>query len=127
MTFVYILMDIGILAAAIFLKIVLGKKIKLKSRKRMNVERSASKFKNKELYKQAELEKEVNERNIGAYAPALNDYSYNSSYKSKGYKFQSNPHYEHQFVQREAERMARRTETFMVHQSMINNNHFNGF
>jgi len=129
MTFVYIMMDIGILVLIVGLRIILGKKYKLKRRKRVNVERSASKFSNKELYKQAEADKQsdISSANIGIYAPALNDYAFNSSNKSKGYRFRSNPHYEHQLVQREADRMSRRTEAFMVHQSMMNNNHFNGF
>ncbi|MBO5576842.1 MAG: hypothetical protein ILA17_07835 [Ruminococcus sp.] len=128
MTFVYIMMDIGILVAIVALRIILGKKYKLKRHKRVNVERSASKFSNKDLYKQAEADKQSDSSlNIGVYAPALNDYAFNSSNKSKGYRFRSNPHYEHQLVQREADRMSRRTETFMAHQSMMNNNHFNGF
>lgn len=128
MTFVYIMMDIGILVAIVALRIILGKKYKLKRYKRVNVERSASKFSNKDLYKQAEADKQSDSSlNIGVYAPALNDYAFNSSNKSKGYRFRSNPHYEHQLVQREADRMSRRTEAFIAHQSMMNNNHFNGF
>ena len=126
MTFVYIMMDIGILFAIVALRVILGKKYKLKRREKINVERSAKKFQNKELYKQAE-EQQSDASTIGVYAPAMNDYAFNNSNKTKGYRYKSNPHYEHQLVQREADRMSRRTEAFMIHQAMMNNNHFNNF
>lgn len=120
MNIIYTLMDIGIIAGVIaIVKIMKIKSVRRNTEKHRAV-RSARGFSNEALYG------DVEQREIGEYAPAMNDYAVNTTSGGSNYRYKVNPHSDYiTSPQAEASRFVRRTEEMIMQQSMINNHHLN--
>ena len=125
MNVIYIIIDICIVIGSVFAVKAVKKKIDTKNKRRVNVVHSTDRFKNTKLYEEAESSTEHLE--TSNYRPALNDFDCVRVSADKSYHYKTNPQYEHEQMREQSERMMRRTENFMMHQAMMQNNHFNGF
>lgn len=119
MNIIYTLMDIGIIAA-VFVVVRILKGNSARKRKR-NIERTAKEFSNEELYNY-----DTEQHGIGTYSPAMNDISHNSSGVDTSYRYRVNPHTDYiTSAHTEGMRNVHRTESMMMHQTIMNNQHLN--
>lgn len=117
MNFIYALMDIGIIAAVVVVVRIL--KGNAASKRKRNIVRTAKEFSNEELYNY-----DTEQHGVGAYSPAMNDISHSSSGTDTSYRYRVNPHTDYiTSAQAEGMRSVRRTESMMMHQTIMNNQH----